>query len=374
MKIYSKQNVLEAGLDRMRYLFDEFEHIYVNISGGKDSTIVYQLALQVAKEKNRLPLNVMFLDQEAEWDATIDYVREIMSNPEVKPFWFQIPVRIENATSQYESHVNLWGEGEEWLREKDPMAIHSVPFKTDVFYDFFPAILKHYHKGEKACHIAGVRGEESPTRLLGLTNASTYKWITWGKSLNGAEHHYNFYPIYDWSYKDVWKYILDNQLKYNVVYDYQYQHGISVNKMRISNLHHETAIHQLFYMAEVEPENYNRLCIRIHGIDSAVKSGSTGFFVYELPFMFADWKEYRDFLLENLIQDEAEQMKFRKAFEQQEAIYEPYLATKMFKVHVQTILANDTWHTKLKNFDRGKDCYEIRKRLKLEDENNTRVN
>jgi hypothetical protein len=90
--------------------------------------------------------------------------------------------------------------------------------------------------------------------------------------------------------------------------------------------------------------------------------------------MFADWKEYRDFLLENLIQDEAEQMKFRKAFEQQEAIYEPYLATKMFKVHVQTILANDTWHTKLKNFDRGKDCYEIRKRLKLEDENNTRVN
>jgi predicted phosphoadenosine phosphosulfate sulfurtransferase len=144
--------------------------------------------------------------------------------------------------------------------------------------------------------------------------------------------------------------------------------------MRISNLHHETAIHQLFYMAEVEPENYNRLCIRIHGIDSAVKSGSTGFFVYELPFMFADWKEYRDFLLENLIQDEAEQMKFRKAFEQQEAIYEPYLATKMFKVHVQTILANDTWHTKLKNFDRGKDCYEIRKRLKLEDENNTRVN
>lgn len=373
MKVYKKQNVLEAGIERMRYLFDEFEHIYVNISGGKDSTIVYNLALQVAREKDRLPLNVLFLDQEAEWDATINYVKEIMYSPEVKPFWFQIPFRMTNSTSQFDAFVNTWGESEEWLRDKDPIAIHKAGWKADRFHPFFEEFMEYYHPNEKAIHIAGVRGEESPSRLLGLTNASTYKWITWGKTLNASKGHYNFYPIYDWSYKDVWKYILDNKLAYNLVYDYQYQHGIPVNKMRISNLHHETAIHQLFYMAEVEPENYNKLCARIHGIDSAVKSSSTGFFVYELPFMFADWKEYRDFLLENLIQDEAERTKFRKAFAQQEAIYEPYLATKMFKVHVQTIVANDISHTKLSNFDRSRECYEIRKRLKLENENDTRV-
>jgi len=373
MKIYSKQNVLEAGLERMRYLFDEFEHIYVNISGGKDSTIVYNLAMQVAKEKDRLPLNVLFLDQEAEWDATINYVKEIMYSPNVKPFWFQIPFRMTNSTSQFDAFVNTWGESEEWLRDKDPIAIHQAGWKTDRFHPFFEEFMAYYHPNEKAIHIAGVRGEESPSRLLGLTNASTYKWITWGKTLNASKGHYNFYPIYDWSYKDVWKYILDNKLAYNLVYDYQYQHGIPVNKMRISNLHHETAIHQLFYMAEVEPENYNKLCARIHGIDSAVKSNSGGFFVYELPFMFSDWKEYRDFLLENLIQDEAERIKFRKAFAQQEAIYEPYLATKMFKVHVQTIVANDISHTKLSNFDRSRECYEVRKRLKLENENDTRV-
>jgi len=363
MKYYLKDNVLVKAKERIGYLFDEFDHVYVNISGGKDSTIVYHLSLEVAREKNRLPLKVLFLDQEAEWDATIDYVKDIMENPDVEPFWFQIPIRIENATSQYESHVNLWGEGEEWLRDKHPLAIHSVPFKTDVFYDFFPQYFKHYHKGEKACHIAGVRGEESPTRLLGLTNSATYKWITWGKSLNGSEAHYNFYPIYDWGYRDVWKYIHDSGVPYNRIYDYQYQHGIPVTKMRISNLHHETAIHQLFYMAEIEPENYNRLCARIKGIDSAVKSSKTGFFVYELPFMFADWKEYRDYLLGKLVQDDVERERFRDAFKQQEEVYEAYLPEKMFKVHVQSILANDTWHTKLRNFDRSKECYEIRKKI-----------
>jgi predicted phosphoadenosine phosphosulfate sulfurtransferase len=369
MKYYLKENVLVKAKERMAFLFDEFQHVYVNMSGGKDSTVVYNLALEVAREKNRLPLNVLFLDQEAEWDATINYVRTIMNNPDVKPFWFQVPFRMTNSTSQFDAFVNVWGEGEEWIRPKEEIAIKQCPWNADRFYAFFEEFMKHYHAGEKACHIAGVRAEESPTRLLGLTNAATYQHVTWGKSLNGSEQHYNFYPLYDWSYKDVWKYIHDNQLEYNLVYNYQYQHGIPVTKMRISNLHHETAIHQLFYMAEVEPENYNTLCKRIQGIDSAVKYSKTGFFVYDLPFMFASWKEYRDYLLDKLIQDETEKKRFEHAFMEQQKIYEPYLAEKMFKVHVQTILANDISHTKLKNFDRGKDCYEIRKRLKLETTN-----
>jgi len=366
MKYYLKDNVLIKAKERMALLFDEFPHVYINISGGKDSTIVYNIALEVAREKNRLPLNVLFLDQEAEWDATIDHVREIMYSPDVKPFWFQIPFRMTNSTSQFDAFVNVWGKDEDWIRPKEDIAIKECPWKADRFYAFFEEFMKHYHPNDKACHIAGVRAEESPTRLLGLTNAATYKWITWGKSLNGTKEHYNFYPIYDWSYKDVWKYIHDNGLKYNRIYDYQYQHGIPITKMRISNLHHETAIHQLFYMAEIEPDNYSKLCNRIKGIDSAVKSSKTGFFVYNLPFMFANWKEYRDYLLDKLIQDNMEREKYREAFQQQEEIYEAYLPDKMFKVHVQTILANDISHTKLKNFDRSKECYEIRKKIKHE--------
>jgi predicted phosphoadenosine phosphosulfate sulfurtransferase len=372
MKIYKSTNVYEEAKERLKYLFQEFENIYVNISGGKDSTVVFNLCLEVARDLNRLPLNVLFLDQEAEWDATIDHVREIMNHEDVNPFWFQIPFRMTNSTSQYETYVNTWGEGEEWIRPKESIAIHKAPWKADRFHAFFDEFMAHYHKGEKACHIAGVRGEESPTRLLGLTNSATYKWITWGKKFDPKREHYNFYPIYDWSYRDVWKYINDNEFSYNRIYDYQYQHGIPVNKMRVSNLHHETAIHQLFYMAECEPENYNKLVKRIKGINSAVKSNDTGFFLYELPFMFTDWKEYRDYLLDKLIMDDKEKERFAKAFKAQDKIYEKYLADKMHKVHVQSILANDISHTKLKNFDRSPACYQIRKKLK--NEGNTEIN
>ena len=111
MRIYSNQTVFHAALNRIRWLFDEFENITVGVSGGKDSTIVFELAMMVAKEKGRLPLPVFFLDQEIEYSATIDVIRQIMSRPDVLPYWFQIPFKLFNATSDKELFLYCWGSG-----------------------------------------------------------------------------------------------------------------------------------------------------------------------------------------------------------------------------------------------------------------------
>ncbi len=66
MKIYGTKNVLEATLDRLRFLFDEFPVVVASVSGGKDSAVIFNLCLQVAKEKKRLPLPVLWLDQETD--------------------------------------------------------------------------------------------------------------------------------------------------------------------------------------------------------------------------------------------------------------------------------------------------------------------
>jgi len=87
MKIYSKQNVWDAALERVRFVFDEFPNVIVGMSGGKDSTICLNLALKVAEEKGRLPLKVFFIDQEAEWDCVIDFMRTVMTDPRVTPLW-----------------------------------------------------------------------------------------------------------------------------------------------------------------------------------------------------------------------------------------------------------------------------------------------
>lgn len=53
VKIFSEKTVYEASKERINYLFDEFEDIYVSVSGGKDSTVALNVTLEVARERGR---------------------------------------------------------------------------------------------------------------------------------------------------------------------------------------------------------------------------------------------------------------------------------------------------------------------------------
>ena len=74
----TNRSVFDAALDRVRYCYDNFDEVIVNVSGGKDSTICLELAIMVAREKGKLPVKVMWLDQECEWQSTADYVDKVM--------------------------------------------------------------------------------------------------------------------------------------------------------------------------------------------------------------------------------------------------------------------------------------------------------
>lgn len=350
MKIYSKQNVFDAAVNRIRYLFDEFPNVIVNISGGKDSTVVLNLALAVAEEKGRLPLKVMFIDQEAEWQTVIDHIRVIMSDSRIEPLWLQVPIKIFNATSTIEPWLYCWEEGKEWIRDKEPNSIKFNRYGTDRFAEMFEAYNKTVYPHQRVCRLAGVRTEESPARMLGLTSYTTYKHITWGSKENVKLGHYTFYPIYDWSYTDVWAAIHKNDWPYCNIYDYMYQHGLPVQKMRVSNVHHETAVKTLYYLQEVEGDTWDKITKRISGLNSVSKLNS-GFFAPEkLPFMFSSWREYRDYLLENMICDQETRAKMMASFLSEERRYDEEIHTELFKMQVNVILLNDYHGTKQTTF------------------------
>jgi predicted phosphoadenosine phosphosulfate sulfurtransferase len=333
----------------------------VSVSGGKDSTVVYNLALQVARERGRLPLKVCFLDQEAEWLATIVEIRKIMYNPEVEPVWLQIPFKLFNATSFKTHWLQCWAPGEEHIRDYDPIARTENIYGTERFGELFPAILRHEFKGKKAVFIAGVRCEESPRRAQGLTGGHTYGGVTWGKRL--TDDQYTLYPIYDWTYRDVWKSIHENGWSYCAIYDKMYQYGTSIHDMRVSNLHHETAVRSLFILQEMEPENYNAIVSRIEGVDMAGKMAWDDFFCpKKLPYMFRDWKEYRDFLLEKLIDNPAWREGFKKKFAEMEDKMLWIFGEKLYQRHITSILTNDWEHVKLTNIVIPREKYDEYKR------------
>ena len=366
MKIYSNKNVMDAALERISWLFDEFPNVVCGVSGGKDSTVVFNLCMQVAREKGRLPLKVMFLDQEAEWQATVDTVAEIMETPGVEPMWFQVPVRLFNATSTVDHWLYCWDPAakDRWMHEQKPYAYTVNRYGTDRFAKMFPAIVYVEFANTPTCYISGVRAEESRSRHMGLTGSVVYKHATWGQTLNKRRRHYTFYPIYDWSFTDVWVAIQKNGWPYNRIYDAMYQYGVPAPNMRVSNLHHETAVTSLFNLQEIEPETYVKLTQRISGIDMAGKMGKDDYFARELPFMFASWKEYRDYLLGALIEKPEWQEGFRKKFAEHDSLYGSVVEEDMCRAHIQSILTNDWEMVKLEGWEHRPAIYAIRQQRK----------
>ncbi len=122
--------------------------------------------------------------------------------------------------------------------------------------------------------------------------------------------------------------------------------------MRVSNLHHETAVKSLFHLQEIEPKLYNKLTKRISGIDMAGKMNKDNYFVKELPFMFKDWQEYRDYLIENLIKDPRFKKRLYSYRDRWDKIFvdDRPAREKCAKKIIQSVLANDLECVKLDNF------------------------
>jgi len=352
VKVYSTNTVLVEADRRIRRLFDEFENVVVGFSGGKDSTVCLNLALKVAEDRGRLPLKVCWVDQEAEWQGTADYCESVFADPRVEPMWFQMPMKWFNNVSSHSKYIYIWEEGKKHMRERSPISIKENVYLDFGFHELFEQIFKIHFPNQKSCYISGVRTEESPKRMMSLTTALTYKDITWGKKLNEKRGHYTFYPIYDWSYSDVWKYILDNDIEYNRIYDAMFTHGVSVMDMRISNLHHETAIQNLLLIQEIEPDTWNKIAERVDGTNAIKHLKSDAFKCpKELPYMFKSWKEYGIYLAEHLTNDEAFLKQYHKAIERNKKYMVSNEAYVDFhKQLIKTVLSQDFDWTKLKNF------------------------
>jgi predicted phosphoadenosine phosphosulfate sulfurtransferase len=220
------------------------------------------------------------------------------------------------------------------------------------FHDLFAAIAK-IDFSDNSCFVSGVRAEEAPKRLMSLTHKATYKWITWGKILSKSKNQISFYPIYDWLYSDIWKAIHDHSWTYNRVYDQFYRYGASIPQMRVSNLHHETALHHIMQVQDIEPETWTRLQGKISGANTIKHLKDMAYECpKDLPYMFESWKEYAYYLTDNLIENESNKQKIHDYIKKCDGLYDNSLIEKTFyRTIINTVLSSDWDLTKISNFE-----------------------
>lgn len=306
------EDVLTATQKRISFLFNNYDNISLSFSGGKDSTALFHLLNEEAKKRNRKFI-LYFQDQEAEYQGTIDFMEWAMTQPNVIPLWYQVPIFLTNAASHQQLFLWAWGEGEKWVRKKHPIAIHFIENKYPKRFNKFNLwVGQNLKKLEgKSISIIGLRAEESPDRRFVMFGEdSEIFWIR-RKNIEGKPHR--AYPIIDWSYTDVWKYIIENSFKYNKIYDKMYMLGGNLRSFRVSNLVHEKAFRCLTDLQELEPETYNKLEERLQGVHTAAIYGKENliYSIKSLPDNFKTWKEYKDFLLKTIHPDLSKLFKYQ---------------------------------------------------------------
>ncbi len=307
----AQTTVLEAARARIAFAFDHFEQVIVSVSGGKDSLVLAYLALLEAKRRGRR-VGLFFLDEEVVYQSSIDVVEYLMNlYPEnTIPLWLQVEFKLTNATSIEEGQLVCWEAGKHklWMRPKKAGSIQHPPWdratatvrdknKGFGFYDALDNFAACY---PGAAFLVGLRAAgESPNRWRAVVKnpveigGERVYWAT-QKAVNVS-----LYPLYDWNFHDIWRFIHDERLRYSKIYDYQFKKGYPINEMRVSSLIHERAFRSLCDLPEFEPATYDKLCRRVKGIALAQETGKAAklFAVRKLPQNFTSWIAYRDFLL-----------------------------------------------------------------------------
>jgi len=271
-KHYINQNIYYSAKERIKEIFQVFPKVYLAFSGGKDSTVMLHLALDVAKSMDRLPLDVLFVDLEGQYKMTIDHIKEtIINNPDFNVHWVCLPLNLRNSVSTHQPHWRCWDDSEKpnWIR---PLPQYKGVISDLDYYPFYKYGMefedfvykwgKWFAQDSDCTCLLGIRADESLNRFVSVTS-NGWKGKNW---MSRATDNLVFsYPIYDWKTEDIWKYVGKERVPYNKLYDYFHLCGISIHQMRICQPYGDDQRQSLEYFQKIEPDTWNNLLKRVKG-------------------------------------------------------------------------------------------------------------
>jgi len=279
-KKYLEKNVLDAAVERLEIIFQNFDNIYFSVSGGKDSSVMVQLANKVAQKLNR-SFDILFIDLEAQYSHTIEHINELKQLSQIREFYhIALPLALRNAVSVLQPKWICWEEESKhlWVKDipKDSINMKNCPFpwfkKGEEFEEFIVQFASWYQKkyqGKVACGI-GIRTDESLNRFRTIAFQSkkvTFENYNWTTKLKVNEKHidvYNFYPIYDWTVEDIWGAVSKLDLKFNYVYELMYKNGLSIHEQRLCQPYGDDQRNGLNQFKALEYDTWSKILNRVN--------------------------------------------------------------------------------------------------------------
>ncbi len=317
IKRYTDSNVYDNLQKRLKFIFEEFENIYVSFSGGKDSTLLLNLVLDFKRKyyPNK-KIGVYHQDFEAQYSVTTKFIEDTFEKikDEVEPYWLCLPAATRTALSNYQMYWYPWDDQKEdiWVREmpkfdyvinlkNNPITTYKYKMPQEQMAKQFGRWYRQVHGDGSTICLLGIRADESLQRYNGFLNKKySYKNQCWiSKQFKNV---WSASPLYDWTISDVWHANFKFKYDYNPLYDMFYMAGVNVSQMRVASPFNDSAKESLNLYRILDPEIWVKLLGRVKGVNFTsiyAKTKAMGYRNITLPEGYT-WKEYTKFLLATL--------------------------------------------------------------------------
>ncbi|QDP66236.1 MAG: putative uncharacterized nin region protein [Prokaryotic dsDNA virus sp.] len=247
--IWLETNVYQEALKRIDQIYNSHDEVWLSFSGGKDSLVCLHLILEYFdQEKITDKLNVLFRDEEIINGSIRRFVLSYIDHPRLNFRYYATQLDSEIYILGEKKTLIQWDENRKWIVDKPECAITLDGVHSQFTFD------KHlFGKSQKrCCTIVGLRADESLMRFAGITMSKVchmtrnpdVKNVTMGK------------PIYDWSEKDIFKYLHDKKIDYCEIYDHQV---FNKDPLRVASAVHAEAAKRLYKIKTIDPVLYNQI-------------------------------------------------------------------------------------------------------------------